>query len=230
MKANKDFATVEVYKLAKIVWPESGQPQDKGNWPVSLTLAGAKIAFREFCKDKIDEMASEGVLDGYAVHIGQATFQLDKTGKPVCQWVITHEEVSYTSIKEWLEHRQATVLAEPDDELYLERWLQNHGADCSGACSLVFDKLGAALGLGEEEHKPLHYQLATYDCMYPERSSYEDLRFHSQKDAEDYWQSFCEKKMVEAARSSSAYAIQKLYHELEVRRNGFALVYKLEQL
>lgn len=220
-----------IYKLVKIVCPESGQPQDQGNWPVAMTLAGAKIAFREFCKDKIDEMASEGVIDDHDVRIDHGTFQLNREGRPICNWVITHECVPYHSIKEWFDYRQATRLEKPDDELYLERWLQKNGADFSGACSLVFDTLGAVLGLGEEEPKPLHYQLDTYNRMYPERASYEDLRFHSQKDAEDYWQSFCEEKMVEAARSSSAYAIQKLYHELEVRRNGLdALVYKLEQL
>lgn len=147
MKQGQSFATVEVYKLTKVVWPKSGIPQDQGNWPVALTLAGAKGAFREFIKDKLDEMASEGVLDDYDVLISQSTFQLNKGGKAVSQWVITHEEVPYYSIKEWLDYRQATRLEEPYDELYLERWLQKNGTDCSGACSLVFDQLGAALGL-----------------------------------------------------------------------------------
>lgn len=136
-----------IYKLAKVVWPESGQPQDQGNWPVALTLAGAKIAFREFCKDKIDEMASSNVLQDYDILIGQATFQLNKGGKPVSQWFIAHEEVPYSSVKEWLDYRQATHLEKPDDELYLERWLQKNGGDFSGAHSLVFDQLGEALGL-----------------------------------------------------------------------------------
>lgn len=231
MKTNENIETIAIYKLVKTIFPENRKPKNNGNWPVALTLAGSKIAFREFIKDKLDEMATIGILDDYDVIINRATFQLNRSGKLVAQWAITREEVPVSSIKEWLNYRQAIHLESPDDELYLERWLQKNRADCSGACSLVYDQLGKALGLcKEEEPKPLHYKLKRYNLTDSNESSCKNLYFKSQEDAEDYWQSFCEQRVIEAARSSSAYDIQKLYHVLEVRQSDQFLGYKLEQL
>lgn len=232
MKGNVKIATIGIYKLAKLVFPENENPKMDGHWPVALTLAGSKIAFREFIKNKLDEMIRAGVLADYDVIINDASFQLNQNGKPVAQWTIIHEKVPMRTAKKWLDRRQAIHLDRPDDELYLERWLQKNGADCSEACSLVYDQLGEVLGLCEEEEpKPLHYKLELCDLTNSNKSSQEDLYFQSQKEAEDYWRSFCEQRTVEAARSSSAYSIQMLYHVLEVRQSDRDfLVYKLEQL
>lgn len=232
MKEKVKIATISIYKLVKFVFPENVNSKMVGQWSVALTLAGSKIAFREFIKNKLDEMVIAGVLADYNVIINDANFQLNQNGKPVAQWAIIRKKVPISSAKKWLDRRQATHLDSPDDELYLERWLQKNGADCSEACSLVYDQLGKVLGLCEEEEpKLLHYKLERCDLTDSNKSSQEDLYFQSQEEAEDYWRSFCEQRMVEAARSSSAYSVQMLYHVLEVRQSDRDfLVYKLEQL
>ena len=79
--------------------------------------------------------------------------------------------------------------------------------------------------------KTLHYKLKRYNLFDPSKSSQENLHFKSQEDAEDYWRSFCEQRIIEAARSSSAYDIQKIDHVLEIRQPGQEFLgYKLEQL
>ena len=79
--------------------------------------------------------------------------------------------------------------------------------------------------------KTLHYKLKRYNLFNPSESSQEDLRFKSQEDAEDYWQSFCEQRILEAARNSSAYDIQKVGNVLEIRQSDRDFLgYKLEQL
>ena len=79
--------------------------------------------------------------------------------------------------------------------------------------------------------KPLHYRLERYNLIEPNKSSQEDLYFKSQEEAENYWQSFCEGRMLEAARNSSAYDIQKLDHVLEIRQSDHDFLgYRLEQL
>lgn len=79
--------------------------------------------------------------------------------------------------------------------------------------------------------KPLHYRLERYSLIELNKSSCEDLYFQSQKEAEDYWRSFCEERMLEAARSSSAYDIQKIDRVLEIRQPGQEFLgYRLEQL
>ena len=82
-----------------------------------------------------------------------------------------------------------------------------------------------------KKKEPLHYRLERYNLIEPNKSSQEDLYFRSQEEAENYWQSFCEQRMVEAARSSSAYDIQKVGHVLEIRQSGHDFLgYRLEQL
>ena len=79
--------------------------------------------------------------------------------------------------------------------------------------------------------KTLHYKLKKYNLFDPSKSSCEDLHFRSQEEAEDYWKSFCEQRMVEAVRGSSAFDIQMLGHVLEVRKaDRDFLGYRLEQL
>lgn len=79
--------------------------------------------------------------------------------------------------------------------------------------------------------KPLHYKLERYNLTDPNKSSCEDLYFQSQEEAENYWRSFCEQRMVEAVRSSSAFDIQMLCHVLEIRQSDRDFLgYKLEQL
>lgn len=84
--------------------------------------------------------------------------------------------------------------------------------------------------LWRAKKKTLHYKLKKYDLFDPSKSSCEDLHFRSQEEAEDYWQSFCEQRVVEAVRSSSAYDIQRLCYVLEIRSDRDFLGYKLEQL
>ena len=232
MKGNVKIATIGIYKLVKLIFLENENPKMDGHWPVALTLAGSKIAFREFIKNKIDKIISAGVLADYDVIINDANFQLNQSGKPVAQWTIVREKVPMRTAKKWLDRRQAVHLDKPDDELYLERWLQKNGADCSEACSLVYDQLGKVLGLCEEEEpKPLHYKLERYNLTDPNKSSQEDLHFRSQEEVEDYWQSFCEQRVIEAARNSSACDIQKIDRVLEIRQPGQEFLgYRLEQL
>ena len=232
MKGNVKIATISIYKLVKFVFPENENSKMDGHWPVALTLAGSKIAFREFIKNKLDEMIRAGVLADYDVIINDANFQLNQNGKLVAQWTIVREKVPMRTAKKWLDRRQAVHLDKPDDELYLERWLQKNGADCSEACSLVYDQLGKALGLCEEEEpKPLHYKLERYNLTDPNKSSQEDLYFQSQEEAEDYWRSFCEQRLVEAVCNSNAFDIQMLCHVLEIRQSDRDFLgYKLEQL
>lgn len=79
--------------------------------------------------------------------------------------------------------------------------------------------------------KTLHYKLKRYNLFDPSKSSQEDLRFKSQEDAEDYWQSFCEQRIIEAVRSSSAFDIQMMGHVLEIRQSDHDFLgYRLEQL
>ena len=79
--------------------------------------------------------------------------------------------------------------------------------------------------------KTLHYRLKKYNLFDPSKSSCEDLRFKSQEDAEDYWRSFCEQRVVEAARNSSAFDIQMMGHVLEIRQSDHDFLgYRLEQL
>ena len=78
--------------------------------------------------------------------------------------------------------------------------------------------------------KTLHCKLRRYNLLDSSKSSCEDLYFRSQEEVEDYWRSFCEQRMIEAARSSSSYDIQRLYHVLEIRQSDQFLGYRLEQL
>ena len=79
--------------------------------------------------------------------------------------------------------------------------------------------------------KPLHYRIEKYNLFDSSKSSQEDLYFRSQEEVEDYWRSFCEQMILKAARSSSSFDIQKLYHVLEIRRSDRDFLgYKLEQL
>ena len=79
--------------------------------------------------------------------------------------------------------------------------------------------------------KTLHYKLKSYNLFDPSKSSCEDLHFRSQEEAEDYWQSFCEQRVVEAVHNGSACDIQKLYHVLEIRQSDHDFLgYRLEQL
>ena len=79
--------------------------------------------------------------------------------------------------------------------------------------------------------KTLSYRIKKYNLFDPSKSSCENLHFRSQEEAEDYWQSFCEQRIIEAARSSNAYDIQRLCHVLEIRQSDHDFLgYKLEQL
>lgn len=231
MKGNVKIATISIYKLVKFVFWENENPKMDEHWPVALTLAGSKIAFREFIKNKLNEMVRSG-LDNYNVIINDNNFQLNQNSKPVARWEIVSEKMPMRTAIKWLDCRQVVHLDKPDDELYLESWLQKNGAYCLEACSLVYDQLGKALGLcKEEDPKIIHYKLDRYNITDPNKSSQEDLYFQSSEEVEDYWKSFCEQRVVEAVRSSSACDIQKMYHVLEIRQaDKDFLGYKLEQL
>ena len=85
--------------------------------------------------------------------------------------------------------------------------------------------------LWRAKKKTLHYRLERYNIIELNKSSQEDLYFRSQEEAENYWQSFCEGRMLEAARSSSACDIQRLGHVLEIRQSDRDFLgYRLEQL
>lgn len=84
--------------------------------------------------------------------------------------------------------------------------------------------------LREVKKKTLHYKLKRYNLFNPSKSSQKDLYFRSQEEAENYWRSFCEQRIVETVRRSSSYDIQRLYHVLEIRSDRDFLGYKLEQL
>ena len=79
--------------------------------------------------------------------------------------------------------------------------------------------------------KTLHYKLKRYNLFDPNKSSCENLHFRSQEEAEDYWRSFCEQRIIGAARSSNAFDIQMTGHVLEIRQSDRDFLgYRLEQL